>query len=224
MGLSAPSTRPCPNRSATAPARASRAEPARNRSSRVPAAASGTRSSMRVTALSRAPALEHPEERQDAERDRHVGDVERRPVRELDEVGHPAVARSGRSGCRSRRRPASRSGSHSSGRSGRIARYPTSNASAASVNTSTSAPPPANSEKATPVFRSCTSVTPGRNLSWSPSAILDRDQALRHLVEDHHDRRDQLRRARRPPPGPMPSSESSHAGRQPATTILRISR
>jgi hypothetical protein len=37
--------------------------------------------------------VDHEEEDQHAERDRHVGDVERRPAeRELDEVGHGAVA------------------------------------------------------------------------------------------------------------------------------------
>ena len=88
----------------------------------------------------RAP-FEHAQQRQHAERDRHVGDVERRPVRQLDEVGHRAVddpvdqvaerAADQHPGRQPQQRPV-----------GRMARYPTSTASAASVNTSTSAPPP----------------------------------------------------------------------------------
>src|SRR3712207_5070593 len=62
--------------------------PARNASSRAPAAWAETSSSRRGTPR----ALEHPEERQHAERDGDVGDVERRPPRELDPVRHRAVA------------------------------------------------------------------------------------------------------------------------------------
>ena len=61
---------------------------ARNASSRSPAASAGTSSCIA--------ALDDEEEDDDADRDRRVGDVERRPVRELDEVDDRALARRGR--------------------------------------------------------------------------------------------------------------------------------
>ena len=72
-------------RSAAAPRRASRRAPARKTSSRSPAALGAA--TVDRSASARRP-LEHVEQRQHAERDRDVGDVERRPARELDEVGH----------------------------------------------------------------------------------------------------------------------------------------
>ena len=49
-------------------------------------------SRVETTAPSVPGALDHVEQRQHAEGDRHVGEVERRPERQLDEVGHRAVA------------------------------------------------------------------------------------------------------------------------------------
>ena len=45
--------------------------------------------------------------------------------------------------------------------------------SAVNVSTSTSAPPPEKKPNATPVLRTSTSWTPGRNLCTSPTAIPD---------------------------------------------------
>ena len=69
---------------------------ARNRSSRVPAACRdleldrAPRHARAATLRPRRPSSTHTQD-EHAERDRHVGDVERRPVRQLDEVGDRAV-------------------------------------------------------------------------------------------------------------------------------------
>ena len=72
----APRRRPAParRRSAAAPRRASRPRGPRKTSSRSPAASGSTTSSRTARR-----AFDHVQQRQHAERDRHVGDVERRP-------------------------------------------------------------------------------------------------------------------------------------------------
>src|SRR4051812_12509161 len=97
FGRARPSTRTSPRpsiRSATVREPISGSD-ARNRSRRAPAASSGTRS--RVTNGAGAPWLtfstqECRQQDEDADDDERVGEVERRPVAEVEEVGHVAQA------------------------------------------------------------------------------------------------------------------------------------
>jgi len=84
------------------------------------------------------------------ERDRHVGDVERRPRRELDEVDHRSAGEPVDQVPDRARRPSIPVGSHSHGRSGRSTRNVTSAGRARpAVNRSTTAPPPDRKPNAT---------------------------------------------------------------------------
>ena len=134
-------------------------------------------------------------ERDHAERDRHVGDVERRPVRQLDEVGDRAVgdpvdqvadrAADQQPGRQPQPRPV-----------GRSEKYTTSAASATSVNTSTSAPPPGEEAERDPVVASWTRWSRGRNLLCSRRRDAGRDRVLGHLVEPISDGGHRRRRVR----------------------------
>ena len=139
LGRTRPSTRTRRRRSGPGPGRASPSGSARNRSSRSrppSVAALELEQALAIAPSPRGPS-QHEQQRDHPERDRHVGDVERRPQRQLDEVGDRAVARSGRSGCRARRRSAARSAATATAASGASMKYPSSTASATSVNTST---------------------------------------------------------------------------------------
>src|SRR5687767_6525437 len=84
LGRTAPSTRTSPPSISRWAAAREPALRARKTSSRSPASSGATTSS---PASMTGRSLEHVEQGEDAERDRDVGEVERRPQRQVDEVG-----------------------------------------------------------------------------------------------------------------------------------------
>ena len=201
--------------------------PARKTSSRSPAASAGTRQLRRhrpprrarprsrrggrLLAAARRP-LEHVDQREHAEGDRHVGDVEGREVRELDEVGHRARRARGRSGCRPRRRAAARSAATRA--RGRCAwrRRRRARAARARCRRTSSAPPSDRKPNAMPELRTWTrSSTPGTQVAPLAERQAVADERLGQLVE----RDDAPPPPRRPPAWCGPA----HAGRTRSTTI-----
>ena len=219
LGRSRPSTRTRPGSiSAWAWARDPSGS-ARKRSSRIPAASSPTGSSrgsvVDSPALRPRRALEHVQQRQHPERDRHVGDVERRPQRQLDEVGHRAVDQPVDQVARARPRPAARSA-------------PTATAGSDASRSRRPAPParpasaPARARRRprrSRTRRRCCGrgrgCTPGRNLCTSPDRDAGDDEVLGHPVDDQDEGR------RSPAHGRTPRSVASAA---PATRCRRSRR
>ena len=143
-----------------------------------------------------APRSSDEDQGDDAEGDGDVGDVEGRPVRELDEVGDRAVAHAVDD-------VAERAAEQQPGRQpderpvGVQAKSASRPRSAPATATMTSACPPPSAPKATPSLRTWTRSRKGRTSRRSPRLEVERDDRLRQLVERRARRRGRGRPAPR---------------------------